>query len=366
MNSCVTDFPTVEFPTGEFERSEADAKDASRNASGDLVEKTSNPPDAGRQAGVVEREALEIAETLVSLRFFSAISRRLPEDSTSRGRNPSTREDLAPMASSPLTGEPISMSLLHIRTNNLSSRRVAATVLTLLLAVTLLLSGCSDTKSASDSGDGKSDEGKSGSVTAGNVKSGSGGSNPALDKLVNSLRTKIDPNAKLPTKPAPVKPKTDEPNPPAPLKVAPTKPAGQPSDEVLTADFEKTITALVAALSSGSLDAAMATVLADDHFKTVLTPGALTVLGSQLPTQNRRVLQTVIDVAGGKKIEHTYTAGRLNSSGTKGAAFRLGMPMISGVEVRLDIEDVLVPIVIKIEQSIWFEGSWKIFNMKIF
>lgn len=248
------------------------------------------------------------------------------------------------------------MSLLYIRPTHRNSRRVAATLLTLLLA------GCSHSAPETES---KSISDTESTPKSGDGKSGSGGSSSAIDDLVDKLQPKIDPNFKPPTKPAPVKPKTIEPSPVAPVKAAPTKPGDQPSDEVLTAGFEKMIGELVAALSSGSLEAAKATVLAENDFKKVLTPGAFTVLGAQLPAQNRRLLQTVVDVAGGKKVEHTYTAGRLNSSGTKGASFRLGMPMISGAKLQLDIEDIPVPMVIAIDQCIWFEGRWKIFNMKI-
>ena len=241
--------------------------------------------------------------------------------------------------------------------------RLAAPGMAALMAV--LLPGCGDSGPDSASHESAQTANANGPD---DDKPASGGSNPAVSKLISELRPKGVVSDPLPPSKSPAAaPRSVDTDPPPAVEPEPTtaERADRPSDKVLTQEFGTMVVNLVAALSSDDFEAASAVLLSEADLKKVLTDGTLTVLGSQLPTKNRDILQGVIDVTGGKKVRHEHRTGKLTGDGPRGAAFRVSLPMISGARLQLEIEGTPVPIVIDLQQSLWIDGRWRIFNLEI-
>ncbi len=249
--------------------------------------------------------------------------------------------------------------------------RLTAKTLPPLLACAWLLPGCDD--SGPDAAPQESAQTASANPNANTNATdddnpAGGRSNPAVSKLIGELRPEGLVSDPLPPSKSPgAAPRSVDTDPPPAAEPEPTtaERVDRPSDKVLTQEFETMVVNLVAALSSGDLKAAGAILLSEADLKKVLTDGTLTVLGSQLPTKNRDILQSVIGVTGGKKVRHEHRTGKLTSDGPRGAAFRVSLPMISGARLQLEIEGTPVPIVIDLQQSLWIDGRWRIFNLEI-
>ena len=120
----------------------------------------------------------------------------------------------------------------------------------------------------------------------------------------------------------------------------------------------------VASLSTGDEEKAGVFLTSKAQFEKLLRPGTFRILGSTLPAQNKSEVKLLIELAKGQEVSHELEAGQLSTGAKTSAAFRVAAPMVTKAALTLTIQGHPVPYRIELDQIVWVDGGWRLFNIK--
>ena len=154
------------------------------------------------------------------------------------------------------------------------------------------------------------------------------------------------------TSPAP-----DPQTPPAPVRSDPAEngPLQQAAKQLASALFE--------AIAAGVPSRVAALTITDDERAEILADGYRQILGPRLKRQNQEVLgQLSKSVEGRKVTDYGYRPGKLTETAARGS-FVAAVPHMRDAVVTLRVDGVYIEI--QLDQLVYLNGNWKIFEMTL-
>ena len=136
-----------------------------------------------------------------------------------------------------------------------------------------------------------------------------------------------------------------------------------PSKEVLQAQMQTTIKALVDALQNADQAGAEKLLFSSDDFKTSVKPGFRDILEGNILAANGSLVKKLIQQIGGKPLTHAWKSGNLVLLPGQNL-FRQSVPTLSNSTLTLTTGEG-VDVEVHVDQLVYLEGSWKVFRLSL-
>ena len=139
------------------------------------------------------------------------------------------------------------------------------------------------------------------------------------------------------------------------------QPPAPPDEKTLRARAEELGSAFVAALQKGDREAAQKFVFSSKDFEEAVTPGHRSILESNISAQNDVVVQRLAESLKGKQVKVVWKPGEL-ATGAK-AVFQKAVPVLSNAALEIDADGV--PVMIRLDQMVYWNNGWKVFRLSL-